>query len=226
MTDSATSETIDAGFFGDWLQRASAALRSNVGMDVPCGDCVGCCTSHYSILLRPHDAALDIVPAAVLTGVSGLSYPHFKMNPRSDGTCPMFNQGRCDIYAHRPQTCLDYDCRVYAAAGLEAAADKPVINKRIRAWFFRYENDTARSQHAAIRAAALFLQQHAALFPAGWLPTAPAGLAVLAIKTHAAFLTAQPTNDDLTATVRAMLDAQRDFDIEICARTGDLPPIW
>jgi len=201
---------IDAGFFGIWLQRACAALRSNIGMDVPCGSCVGCCTSHYSILLRPHDAALDIVPAAVLTGVSGVNYPHFKMNPRSDGTCPMFNEGRCSIYSARPQTCLDYDCRIFAAAHLTVSDDKPMIKQRIRAWRFQYESERAQLQHAAIRDAAAFMQSHAVLFPTGWLPSASAGLAVLAIKTHEVFM--RPQHEDAAVTVTAMLEARRAFD--------------
>lgn len=204
------STPIDAGYFGEWLQRACAALRSNIGMDVPCGSCVGCCTSHYSILLRPHDAALDLVPAAVLSGVPGVSYPHFKMNPRSDGTCPMFNEGRCSIYASRPQTCLDYDCRVFAATGLTVREDKPVIRQRIRAWRFQYENEHAQQQHAAIRAAATFMQTHAEMFPTGWLPTNASGLAVLAIKTHEVFMKLQ--HEDAAVTVTAILEARRAFD--------------
>lgn len=189
MTDSdPTTAPIAAGPFGAWLAQAREALRGRGGMNVPCGDCVGCCTSHYSILLRPHDAALDVVPAALLSNVPGMWYPHAKMNPRADGTCPMFTEGRCSIYAQRPQTCLDYDCRVFAAAGLEAGADRPVINQRIHAWQFTYENEEAMRAHAAIQAAAVFIREHAESFADDWAPRVPAGIAALAIKVYELFL--------------------------------------
>ena len=51
----------------------------------------------------------------------------------------MLSCGNCTIYAQRPQTCLDYDCRVFAAAGIDAGgADKAVINRRVHEWRFRF----------------------------------------------------------------------------------------
>lgn len=205
-------ETVDAGSFGQWLVQAQAALRGHAGMQVPCGDCVGCCTSHYSILLRPEDAALDIVPAAVLSSVAGKPYPYAKMNPRADGSCPMFSGGLCSIYAQRPQTCLDYDCRVFAAAGLEAGEDKPVINRRIRAWKFNYESEAARAEHQAIQAAAQFIQQYADDFPSNWAPRVPAGVAVLALKVHHLFMTPSQATMTLAERINAVMSASKDFD--------------
>lgn len=207
-----STELIDAGPFGRWLVQAQAALRGRGGMHVPCGECVGCCTSHYSILLRPDDAALDIVPASVLSAVPGMHYPHAKMNPRGDGTCPMFNAGRCSIYAQRPQTCLDYDCRVFAAAGLEAGQDKPVINRRIREWKFSYESDAERALHRAIQSAARFIQHHADAFPAGWVPRVPAGVAVLALKVHHLFITSNQPMASIADQVTAVMQASIAFD--------------
>lgn len=204
--------SIAAGEFGAWLKQARAALQGRGGMSVPCGDCVGCCTSHYSILLRPHDAALDIVPVAVLSSVPELHYPHAKMKPRADGTCPMFVSGQCSIYAQRPQTCLDYDCRVFTAAGIEVGADKPTINRRIHAWAFTYENNSAHEAHAAIRAAAAFIQHHAAAFPSQWAPTSPSGIAVLAIKVYELFLTTSDIEEPVAQRASAIVSASRMFD--------------
>ena len=206
------ADVIDAGPFGQWLKQAQAALQGRGGMHVPCGDCVGCCTSKYSILLRPDDEALDIVPAALLSSVPGMSYPYAKMNPLADGTCPMFKLGRCSIYTQRPQTCLDYDCRVFAAAGLEAGEDKPVINRRIREWRFTYESDTQRMLHQAIKSAARFIQQYADAFPVGWAPRVPAGVAVLAIKVHQVFLLPETSTGDITQRVKAVMQASQAFD--------------
>ncbi len=205
--------TVDAGPFGQWLLQARAALRGNGGMNVPCGECVGCCTSGYSILLRPHDVALDVVPVTFLSSVKGLAYPYAKMNPLPNGHCPMFQNGKCCIYAQRPQTCLDYDCRVFAAAGIETSADRPVINKRIREWRFTYESEVDRQAHAAVQSAAAFISEHAAAFPAGWLPNNPSGLAVLAIKVYAQFLDANPARSD-AETVAAIMRGSQQFDAE------------
>jgi hypothetical protein len=179
---------IAAGFFGQWLEQARAALQGHGGMEVPCGECAGCCTSSYSILLRPHDAALDVVPVKFLSGVPGLAYPHAKMNPLANGHCPMFQHGKCAIYAQRPQTCLDYDCRVFAAAGIPTGDNRPVINQRIRQWRFDYATTADRQAHAAVRSAAAFMGGRAAAFPAGWLPNNPSGIAVLAVKVYQLFI--------------------------------------
>lgn len=179
-------EAIDAGSFGTWLMEVREALRTNKGMNVPCGECVGCCTSGYSILVRPHDAALDIVPAKFLSSVNGLTYPHAKMNPKDNGHCPMFENGKCAIYTSRPQTCIDYDCRVFTAAGIEAGP-RPIINQRIRAWQFTYESEEDRETQRAIQGAALFISQHVDQFPSQWNVASPSAIAVLAIKVYDVF---------------------------------------
>ena len=206
-----SDDTVAAGRFGQWLQQARAALQGNGGMEVPCGECVGCCTSSYSILLRPHDAALDVVPAKFLSSVPGLAYPHAKMNPLENGHCPMFQHGKCAIYAQRPQTCLDYDCRVFAAAGIATGDNRPVINQRIREWRFDYETQSDRTAHEAVQAAATFITAHAAEFPAGWLPNNPSGIAVLAVKVYQLFMDADQSVD-VKSMASAIVDVSREFD--------------
>src|SRR4051812_30581885 len=52
-----------AGNFSEWLRAMRGALAGGPGMDVACGDCVGCCTSSYFIKIRAHEtralAAID-----------------------------------------------------------------------------------------------------------------------------------------------------------------------
>jgi uncharacterized protein len=209
-----SDQPIAAGPFGQWLQQARAALQGNGGMDVPCGDCVGCCTSSYSILLRPRDAALDVVPVKFLSSVPGLAYPHAKMNPLANGHCPMFQQGKCSIYAQRPQTCLDYDCRVFAAAGIPTGDNRPVINRRIRQWRFTYESTVDSQAHVAVQAAAAFLASHAAMFPNGWLPNNPSGIAVLAVKIYEVFMDACAEQRDVAETAQEIIRASQAFDAQ------------
>ncbi len=206
---------VDAGPFGDWLSKLGAALLGTSGMDVPCGDCTGCCTSGYSIQLRRSDtAARALVPAGLAVAAPGFAPGDLTVPARDDGTCPMLQGGRCSIYAHRPQTCLDYDCRIFAAAGIDAGGvDKASINRRVRAWQFSYEDEAARRRHRAIRDAALFIRERTEVFTALGVraPTGAMGIAVFAIKSHAALLDpATPT--DATGRARAMLAASRAFD--------------
>jgi Fe-S-cluster containining protein len=184
------SEPLDAGDFGTWLQQTQAVLRGGTaGTDVPCGDCVGCCSSHWPVALRAEDEALvPLVPAWLLLepedAPEGLRY----MGYREDGTCPMLVKRRCRVYAQRPQTCRDFDCRIFTAAGIASAgADKPLINERLSAWRFSYASAEDLAVHEAIQAAAAFLQGEAREVPGFHFPVAPIAIAGLALKAHTVF---------------------------------------
>jgi len=204
---------VDAGPFGAWLAGARAALRGTGGTTVPCGDCVGCCVSSYHIPLREQDAAaIERIPPQHLvqsrTGQLHIQY-------RADGLCPMLEAGRCTIYAQRPQTCRDYDCRFFAAAGIEAGGpERSVINTRVRQWRFSYPTPADRRAHDAVRAAAAFLQREAPRFPAGYAPTRPTGIAVLAVKSHEVFLERDGVTPDPDRVATAMLEACERFDAD------------
>lgn len=208
-----TVNTVSAGEFGAWLHRFRDSLRSDVGTDVPCGECVGCCVSSYFIPVRPKDVqALDEIPAKWLVGAPNQP-GHFMMGYLEDGTCPMLNAGKCSIYEHRPQTCRDYDCRVFAAAGMDAGGpDKHVINKRVRQWQFTYEADADREAHRAVQAAAAFIQSKRESFPGGRAPTAPTGIAVLAAKTYTVFLCDDVVSKSDAEIAMAIVKASGEFD--------------
>jgi Fe-S-cluster containining protein len=202
---------IDAGDFGAWLTQARAALRGSTGNRVPCGDCTGCCTSSYSIELRPTDtAALDRIPANARFRSVRSAAANWTVRPSVDGTCPMLSCNRCTIYAQRPQTCLDYDCRVFAAAGIAAGgAQRATINRRVHAWRFQYASDADRRVHAAITAAAAFIRDARAHFPGGTAPLNPLGIAALALRVYPVFLPPGPTGAaaDIARSVVAERDA-------------------
>lgn len=207
---------VAAGYFGEWLQQARSALQGHGGTQVPCGECTGCCTSGYSIQLRPEDGeARKRIPANLLVTAPGFSSGSKTMPALADGLCPMLQAGKCSIYAHRPQTCLDYDCRIFAAAGIDAGGpDKAVINKRVREWDFFYESESARQMHRAVQQAADFIREKRDRFPGGRVPTAPTGVAVLALKTYTVFMDAG-TEDRSDGQVAAdIVAAGRAFDAE------------
>ncbi len=210
---------VAAGAFGAWLVQMQAALRGTAGSAVPCGDCTGCCTSGYSLQLRPDDAgALAAIPAELLQDSAGFGAGQKTLAARPDGTCSMLVSGRCSIYAVRPQTCLDYDCRIFAAAGIEAGgADKSVINQRVRAWRFDYPAESDRRAHEAVRAAAQFLRGGSATRRGIRLPATPMGIAVLAIKVHPVFLQSAHEALDEAELTRAVFEAARAFDAPVPA---------
>ena len=218
MTPSNPSEiphSVAAGAFGAWLRAARRSLVSDEGAEVPCGDCVGCCVSSYSVQLRPADRrAREQIPAERLVQARGFPADHLTMPALPDGTCPMLHAGRCSIYAVRPQTCIDYDCRIFAAAGIDAGGDdKWVINKRVREWRFSYPTERDRLEHDAVRRAARFVRECHASFPVR-VPGAPMGIAVFAIKAYSVFLDACIEQHSEAEIARAMLAAIREFDAE------------
>jgi len=207
----ADERIVEAGPFGDWLAKFRASLRGTQGSEVPCGDCTGCCISGYSIQLRPQDErALARIPAELLVQAPGFPRGHLTMPPRPDGVCQMLDAGKCTIYADRPQTCLDYDCRIFTAAGLEAG--KAVIDRRVRQWRFTYPTRADREAHDAVLAAAAFIRNKRESFPANRAPTAPTGIAVLAIKVYGVFLEPGAVSRSDTDIATAMVEASRTFD--------------
>jgi Fe-S-cluster containining protein len=189
-------------------------LKGEAQADVPCDGCVGCCVSSYAIPLRSTDrVALDTVPNRYLhlPTAGGLA----RMQHRDDGTCPMLEAGRCSIYADRPQTCRDYDCRIYTATGLLPDGERPVIRERVLEWRFDCIDREENVQRDALQRAARFIREHANLFPPALRAQSAAAAAVLAVKTWPVFANekgdrpADPSPDEL---VRRVLEAVRAFD--------------
>jgi len=220
------TDGVAAGPFGEWLAGLRGALRGHGGTAVPCGDCVGCCVSSYLIPIRPEDReAFARIPARLLMSAPGMAPGHRMMGYHENGFCPMLEDSKCTIYSARPQTCRDYDCRIFAAAGIDAGGpDKDVINRRVRAWRFTYPTEADHSAHRAVLAASAFIQAKRDCFAGGRAPTAPTGIAVLAIKSYGVFLEAGSPASELSGagggerartdieTAAAIVESSRLFD--------------
>ncbi len=182
--------------------------------DVPCDGCVGCCISSYAIPLRPTDkAALAAVPDRYLR--MPMDGRLARMDYRDDGSCPMLEAGGCTIYADRPQTCRDYDCRIYTATQLLPDGKRPLIRDRVFAWRFEFATPEERIQRDALQRAARFISQHAALFPPAVRAHSAAAVAVLAVKTWTLFAHEKgdgPEDPSPQEKVMRVLEAARSFD--------------
>ena len=199
--------SIPAGPFSAWLRDTRVALKNGTGANVPCGDCTACCSSSYFIHIKPEETeALARIGKDAVTQASGLPKGHMLMGYDAEGLCPQMNQGKCAVYAHRPQTCRIYDCRIFAAAGIRESQDKPRINARVEQWSFDYPTNRDRQEHEAVQAAAAFIQAHARLFPGGKIPSSPSQLAVLALKVYQVFM--EPPGEP-EEVVRRIVEASR-----------------
>jgi hypothetical protein len=215
VSDRSDTTRLPAGEFSAWLRTMRAALAGDADSDVPCGDCCACCsTSHFVHIGHGEVEALACVPAELRFAAPG-GPPGSVVLPYDDhGRCPLLGtDGRCAIYDCRPRTCRVYDCRVFAAA--DVASDRESITRRAARWEFVYAGDHARAEHAAVRAAARFILDNAALFPGGAVPDDPAQLAVLAVKAADVFLAggregARPRHADAGAELaRVIVEAAR-----------------
>lgn len=208
-----------AGDFLDWLQGTLSAFFTGQGAEVPCGDCRACCRAGYFIPVRHHEwSTLAAIPRRLLVSppVSAGEVEYLIATTRR-GACALLDEGACSIYRQRPQACRDYDCRVFAAAGIESGQD--LVDRQIRRWRFRHDREESRLAHAAVRAAARFVIEHPDAFPEGRAPRRPADIALVALKSHHVFLGGGHRDRPREAVAEAVVRACRVFDA-----TGNLHP--
>jgi len=185
----ARGQDIPTEGFSSWLRRTRQAQKTAEGASVPCGECRACCTSSYFIHIRPDETeTLARIPKELLVAAPGLPKGHVVLGYDKNGHCPMFIDNKCSIYDHRPQTCRQYDCRIFPATGLPAGSDKPLIAQQAGRWKFAFPTTPDHDHFLAVQAAAKFLREHAASFPPGFVPNNPTQQAVVAIKVYEVFL--------------------------------------
>lgn len=186
----AAQPELPAGDFSVWLGDIRHALLQDQGMEVPCGDCRACCKSSHFIHIRPGEKeTLNRINKKLLFQAPGLPKGNKLLGYFENGHCPLLISDRCSIYEHRSKTCRAYDCRIFAAAGIDAGdSNKELVNERVRAWRFSYPGQQDLDQHAAVQNAARFIREHASCFPDGNVPRDPSQLAILAIKVYNVFL--------------------------------------
>jgi Fe-S-cluster containining protein len=173
---------LDAGPFSAWFEEARRAIRGEAASVVPCDGCTACCTSSQFVHIGPDEAdALAHIPRELLFPAPRRPPGHVVLGYDEHGHCPMLRDGRCSIYTHRPQACRTYDCRVFAATGVDAA-EHPDIARQARRWAFRTATEDDRAHARAARHAAAFLEAHPEVLPAGAPPLDATRRAVLALQ--------------------------------------------
>ena len=204
---------LPAGELSVWLRAMQAALRGERASEVPCGACTACCTSSQFVHIEPDEIeTLARIPPALLFPAPRLP-GHRLLGYDEHGHCPMLVEDGCSIYDHRPRTCRTYDCRVFAAAGVEVdEGDMARIGRRARRWRFEARSATSKAEQEAVRAAAAFLAHHPSV-PEHVRPATAAQVAVLAIEVHGAFL-----GHDEETGLPAVVDPDPEAVIELIRR--------
>lgn len=203
---------LDAGDFLDWTRDTLASFSSGGGNIVACGDCRACCRAGYFIPVRQDELSTRrAIPTRLLViPVGGAEQGDRLIATRRSGDCALLLEGECSIYGQRPQACRDYDCRLFAAAGISSGVER--VDMRVRRWRFAYRTSESRAAHQATRAVAEFMLNNAEVFPGRRVPTRPADVAVAALKAHQVLL----CGADRPATARdvalAIIESCRTFD--------------
>ena len=141
--------------------------------------------------------AIERIPPEILFHAPWQPEGHLTMGFNEQGHCPMLVDNKCSIYEARPQTCRDYDCRVFAATGVAVDVKRqPEIAKRVAQWVFEHDSAKSLEEETRLKSAAAFLCQNRDLFPPDSIPYNPSEIALLAIGIYRAF----PGDSKLTNT--------------------------
>lgn len=201
--------------FGAWLEATLATLRDDVPADVPCGACNACCRTFHQIHIRPGEKrARKRLPKEHLSVARGLPPGYLLLGYTEAGACPVLVEGLCTIYEDRPLVCRTYDCRLYAATGVEP--DRAEIAEKVRRWSFSYPAPKDRERQEAVLAAVRFIRETPACLPGEAARRQAIRLATLAVVTHELFL------PGATLGVRRRPVADRDRILAVSGANEDL----
>lgn len=172
--------------FGRWLASTLATLHDDVPAEVPCGECNACCRTFHQIHLRPDETRTRRrLPHTYLSAAPGLPLGYQVLGYTETGACPMLGEAGCTIYDDRPLACRTYDCRLYAATGVEP--DRDEIARQVRSWRFSYPSDEDHRRQEEVLAAVRFIRETPACLPSEAAREQPIRLATLAVVTHELF---------------------------------------
>jgi Fe-S-cluster containining protein len=155
-----SEDPLDAGDLREWLHELAAALRGEGETDVPCAGCTACCEASQFVHVAPDEVeALAHIPPALLFPAPGAPAGHLVMGHDEHGRCPMLTDAGCSIYEHRPRTCRTYDCRVFAATGVQPGGPQQErIAARARRWRFAVRDAGDEASLAAMHVEAARLR--------------------------------------------------------------------
>ncbi len=185
-----TKTTLAAGEFSTWLEDINSPHFQEKGSDVPCGECTACCHSSFFIHIKPEEKdTLAHIPKELLFYAPMMEKGNVLMGYDEHGNCPMLKDNKCSIYQHRPQTCRNYDCRIFTATGFSAGEeDQSDIIEQTKRWAFDMLDNASAAAYAAVQAAAKFIMENQTQFPEGIVPKNATDQALFSLKIYSLFL--------------------------------------
>ena len=186
------------------------AIKKEKEVIVPCDECKACCNSSYFIHIEPSETqTLSHIPKKLLFPAPGLPKGNMLLGYNEKGCCPMFVKDKCSIYEYRPQTCRQFDCRVFPATGLELYDEgRSLISDQAKRWKFDISTEQDLKEFKAVQAAAKFLIEYADIIPNEIVPRNTTQLAVLAICVYEVFLTCHETGGiDVKGIIESIVSA-------------------
>jgi uncharacterized protein len=176
------------------MEEIQAAIPGRRAAEVACARCTACCAASQFVHISPDETgALACIPPQLLFPAPNMPEGQKLMGYDEQGRCPMLGACGCSIYEARPRTCRSYDCRIFAAAGVEPADEsQAAIARQARRWRFAFDSPEDEVLFAAVRASAAYLGEYAGRLPSEYLPRNAVELAVLAIEIHGVFLKGDP----------------------------------
>jgi Fe-S-cluster containining protein len=163
------------------------------------------CTSAYFIHLKPTDKnSIKHIPKELIFPAPGLPKGNYLLGYDEAGHCPMFKKGRCSIYEYRPETCRQYDCRIYPATGIFPDDKKSQIYKKAKDWKFDMSSSNDIRAFEAVQKASKFITKYRKLFPKNFFPRNAPQQAVLAIRIHLEFF--KIDQDEIEKMAQTLVD--------------------
>ncbi len=147
--------------------------------------------------------ALSHIPPALLVPAPMAPRGYLVMGYDADGRCPMLIDDRCSIYEHRPRTCRTYDCRVFAATGVEPS-EQPLIAATVSQWRFSGDSAGEETLADAVRAAERFFADHSDELGDQIPPSGTLRRALAVVASCYLFESSEPTVDEVTAALDAV----------------------
>jgi hypothetical protein len=147
--DIATGKTATARAAGDPLEWRSQHQANTVAVlldkppphAVPCGDCTQCCY-HAGVDVHPEMEPPERLAHLEVEFREGGWF----LRKRADGACVHLGPKGCTVYAHRPNACRLYDCRLHA---LVCVLDSYSGDHKQPAWMFQPKTNESRAFMAA-----------------------------------------------------------------------------
>jgi uncharacterized protein len=178
---------LQAGDFASWIGRLERAIRGADASEVPCDGCTACCRSGQFVHVAPDESdTLAHIPPELLFPAPLLPEGHRVLATAEEGNCPMLVDDRCSIYEHRPRACRTYDCRIFAATGVDVGIRQKAVARRVARWQFTFESEADQAERDACQAAAVYLNRRADYWEPS--PPSPTRLAAGAVIVRELFL--------------------------------------